>query len=230
MRLRIHPSERVQTLIVGGGQAGLAVGYHLARRDLPFLILDANERIGDSWRRRWDSLRLFTPARYNALPGMAFPGPARVFSTKDEVADYLATYAARFELPHSDRHPCRPAVEKRHRLHGRGGGQALRGGQRRCSDGKRPGPPDARIRRSARSRHRPAPLQRVPEPRGAPRRVGARRRSRKLRRRDCHRSRQATPHRARGQGEPVTSPFASSARPRSLSSCRCCSGSSATGW
>ena len=92
-------SERVQTLILGGGQAGLAVGYHLARRDLPFLILDANKRIGDSWRRRWDSLRLFTPARYNALPGMAFPGPARVFSTKDEVADYLAAYAARFELP-----------------------------------------------------------------------------------------------------------------------------------
>ena len=92
-------SERVQTLVLGGGQAGLAVGYHLARRDLPFLILDANERIGDSWRRRWDSLRLFTPARYNALPGMAFPGPARVFSTKDEVADYLAAYAARFELP-----------------------------------------------------------------------------------------------------------------------------------
>ena len=92
-------SERVQTLVLGGGQAGLAVGYHLARRGLPFLILDANERIGDSWRRRWDSLRLFTPARYNALPGMAFPGPARVFSTKDEVADYLAAYAARFELP-----------------------------------------------------------------------------------------------------------------------------------
>jgi putative flavoprotein involved in K+ transport len=93
-------TERVQTLVLGGGQAGLAVGYHLARRDLPFLILDASERIGDSWRRRWDSLRLFTPARYNALPGMAFPGPARVFSTKDEVADYLAEYAARFELPH----------------------------------------------------------------------------------------------------------------------------------
>jgi putative flavoprotein involved in K+ transport len=92
-------SERVETLVLGAGQAGLAVGYHLTRRDLPFLILDANERIGDSWRRRWDSLNLFTPARYNALPGMAFPGPARVFSTKDEVADYLEAYAARFELP-----------------------------------------------------------------------------------------------------------------------------------
>jgi putative flavoprotein involved in K+ transport len=91
--------ERVETLVLGGGQAGLSVGYHLAQRDLRFVILDANERIGDSWRKRWDSLRLFTPARYNALPGMAFPGPAHSFSTKDEVADYLENYAAQFELP-----------------------------------------------------------------------------------------------------------------------------------
>lgn len=66
-------SERFETVIIGGGQAGLAVGYHLARRGRPFVILDANERIGDSWRKRWDSLRVFTPARYNALPGWAFP-------------------------------------------------------------------------------------------------------------------------------------------------------------
>jgi putative flavoprotein involved in K+ transport len=92
-------AERVETLVVGGGQAGLAVGYHLAQRDLPFVILDANERIGDAWRKRWDSLRLFTPARFNALPGMSFPGPAHAFSTKDEVADYLEAYAGRFELP-----------------------------------------------------------------------------------------------------------------------------------
>jgi putative flavoprotein involved in K+ transport len=92
-------AERVETVVVGGGQAGLAVGYYLAQRDLPFVILDANERTGDSWRKRWDSLRLFTPARYNALPGMGFPGPAHVFSTKDEVADYLEAYAAEFELP-----------------------------------------------------------------------------------------------------------------------------------
>ncbi len=91
--------ERVETLVIGGGQAGLAVGYHLARRNLPFMILDANERLGDSWRKRWDSLRLFTPARYNGLPGMAFPGPAHSFSTKDEVADYLEAYAAKLELP-----------------------------------------------------------------------------------------------------------------------------------
>jgi putative flavoprotein involved in K+ transport len=95
----LRERERVDTVVVGGGQAGLSVGYHLAQRGLPFVILDANERIGDSWRRRWDSLRLFTPARYNALPGMAFPGPPDSFSTKDEVADYLEAYAATFELP-----------------------------------------------------------------------------------------------------------------------------------
>jgi putative flavoprotein involved in K+ transport len=91
--------ERVATVVVGGGQSGLAVGYHLARRDLPFVILDASERVGDAWRHRWDSLRLFTPARYNGLPGSPFPGPAHSFPTKDEVADYLETYAARFKLP-----------------------------------------------------------------------------------------------------------------------------------
>ena len=91
--------ERVQTLIIGGGQAGLSVGYHLARLGLPFLILDANQRIGDAWRRRWDSLRLFTPARYDGLVGMPFPATAHAFPTKDEMADYLETYAARFDLP-----------------------------------------------------------------------------------------------------------------------------------
>jgi cation diffusion facilitator CzcD-associated flavoprotein CzcO len=66
---RTGETERIDTVVVGGGQAGLAVGYHLARRGLPFVILDASERIGDAWRNRWDSLRLFTPARYNGLPG-----------------------------------------------------------------------------------------------------------------------------------------------------------------
>jgi putative flavoprotein involved in K+ transport len=92
-------TEHVETLVLGGGQAGLSVGYHLAQRDLPFVILDANDRIGDSWRKRWDSLRLFTPTRYNALSGMPFPGPGHSFSTKDEVADYLEAYAERFDLP-----------------------------------------------------------------------------------------------------------------------------------
>ena len=91
--------ERFDTVIIGGGQAGLATGYHLARQSLPFVILDANERIGDSWRKRWDSLRLFTPARYDGLQGWRFPAPALSFPTKDEMADYLEAYAARFELP-----------------------------------------------------------------------------------------------------------------------------------
>ena len=95
----VSDAERIETVVVGGGQAGLSVGYHLARRGLSFVILDANERIGDSWRKRWDSLRLFTPARFNGLDGMPFPGPAHSFSSKDEVADYLETYAARFRLP-----------------------------------------------------------------------------------------------------------------------------------
>jgi putative flavoprotein involved in K+ transport len=92
-------SERFETVIVGGGQAGLAVGYHLARRGRPFVILDAGRRVGDSWRGRWESLRLFSPARYNGLPGMRFPGPGWSFPTKDEMADYLEAYAERFDLP-----------------------------------------------------------------------------------------------------------------------------------
>ena len=95
----VYEPERVETVVVGGGQAGLSVGYHLARRGLPFVILDANERIGDAWRKRWDSLRVFTPARYNGLAGVPFPAPPHSFPTKDEVADYLEAYAARFELP-----------------------------------------------------------------------------------------------------------------------------------
>jgi putative flavoprotein involved in K+ transport len=92
-------SESVRTVVIGGSQAGLAVGYQLALRKLPFVILDAHERIGDAWRQRWDSLQLFTPAQYNGLPGTPFPGPAHSFPTKDEVADYLEAYATRFELP-----------------------------------------------------------------------------------------------------------------------------------
>lgn len=91
--------EHFETVIVGGGQAGLATGYHLAKRDRPFAILDASERIGDAWRSRWDSLRLISPARYSGLPGWPLPAPPRAFATKDEMADYLEAYAARFDLP-----------------------------------------------------------------------------------------------------------------------------------
>jgi putative flavoprotein involved in K+ transport len=92
-------TEHFETVIIGGGQAGLSTGYHLARRGLPFVILDANGRIGDAWRKRWDSLRLFTPARFSGLSGLRFPAPAQSFPTKDQAADYLESYASHFELP-----------------------------------------------------------------------------------------------------------------------------------
>jgi putative flavoprotein involved in K+ transport len=98
MRNQNQP-EHVGTVVVGAGQAGLSVGYYLAQRNLPFIILDASPRIGDSWRKRWDSLHLFTPARYDGLAGMPFPAPPHSFPTKDEMADYLEAYAARFNLP-----------------------------------------------------------------------------------------------------------------------------------
>ena len=91
--------ERFGTVVIGGGQAGLAVGHHLAAADADFVILTDEARIGDNWRKRWDSLRLFTPARYSGLPGMPFPAPSNHLADKDEVADYLERYAERFDLP-----------------------------------------------------------------------------------------------------------------------------------
>lgn len=92
-------TEHVETLIVGGGQAGLSTGYHLSQQGREFLILDAYPRVGDNWRCHWDSLRLYSPAGLDGLPGMEFPGPRHSFPTKDDVADYLQAYAAEFELP-----------------------------------------------------------------------------------------------------------------------------------
>jgi putative flavoprotein involved in K+ transport len=96
---RAQTSTRVNTVVIGGGQAGLSVGHHLARRGVDFLILDASARVGDTWRHRWDSLRLFTPARHAGLDGMPFPAPPFSFPTKDEMADYLEAYARKFALP-----------------------------------------------------------------------------------------------------------------------------------
>jgi putative flavoprotein involved in K+ transport len=89
----------VETAIVGAGQAGLAVGYYLKSQGRDFVILDANERVGDSWRKRWSSLRLYSPAKLAGLPGMRFPAPPYSYPSASEMADYLETYAARFELP-----------------------------------------------------------------------------------------------------------------------------------
>ena len=91
--------EHFETIVVGGGQAGLALGHHLAKRGRQFVILDGGARIGDTWRNRYDSMRLFTPARRNGLPGVPFPAPKHSFPTGQEMADYLEAYAERFELP-----------------------------------------------------------------------------------------------------------------------------------
>jgi putative flavoprotein involved in K+ transport len=91
--------ERFDVVVIGGGQAGLSTGYHLKRRGVNFVILEANARIGEQWRRRWDSLHLFTPARFSGLDGMPFPAPVHSFPSKDEFADYLEAYARKFQLP-----------------------------------------------------------------------------------------------------------------------------------
>ncbi len=89
----------VDTIVIGGGQAGLTVGHHLAHAGRDFVILDASDRVGAAWRKRWDSLLLFTPARLNGLPGSRFPASRGTFITKDQMADYLEDYAQRFNLP-----------------------------------------------------------------------------------------------------------------------------------
>ena len=85
--------------VIGGSQAGLAMAWHLARRGLRFVVLEAGPETGHTWRSRWDSLTLFTPAQHDALPGMPFPGRPDTYPTKDPVADYLQDYAAAFNLP-----------------------------------------------------------------------------------------------------------------------------------
>ena len=89
----------LDVVVIGGGQAGLSVGYHLKKRGIRFVILDGSARIGDTWRKRWDSLRLFTPAWLDSLDGLPFPAPRDYFPTKDEMGDYLELYAKHFELP-----------------------------------------------------------------------------------------------------------------------------------
>lgn len=91
--------ESLSTIVIGGGQAGLAAGYYLARQGVNFVIFDENLRTGTSWRKRWESLKLFTPSKFNGLPGAPFPKTGDYFPTKNEVADYLEGYARQFNLP-----------------------------------------------------------------------------------------------------------------------------------
>jgi putative flavoprotein involved in K+ transport len=128
-----HDSQRAATpfghdaldvLVIGAGQAGLAIGYHLQQAGLRFLIVDAATELGSSWRNRWDSLRLFTPAQYDGLPDMAFPARADTYPTRTQVADYLTAYADRFELPVLLGTPV-TRLERDHRTDERGGGDGF---------------------------------------------------------------------------------------------------------
>jgi putative flavoprotein involved in K+ transport len=92
-------SSPLDVLVIGGGQAGLALGYHLGRTGLRFQIVDIGARTGDAWRSRWDSLQLFTPARYSNLPGLPFPASPDTYPGKDDVGNYLELYATQFQLP-----------------------------------------------------------------------------------------------------------------------------------
>jgi putative flavoprotein involved in K+ transport len=98
-QIRHGRPERIDTVVIGAGQSGLAAGYHLARRGQSFVILDAYARVGDRWRNHYDSLRLYTPAKYDGLPGMAFPGDRYSWPTGAQMGDFLQSYAERFDLP-----------------------------------------------------------------------------------------------------------------------------------
>ena len=91
--------DRVDVAVIGAGQAGLAIGHFLARQGRRFVILEAADAVGTAWRNRWDSLVLFTPRRYDALPGLGFPGDPDGYPTRDEVIAYLEQYRAAFDLP-----------------------------------------------------------------------------------------------------------------------------------
>ena len=177
-------TERIDTVVIGAGQAGLSVGYHLSQRGVPFVILDANERIGDQWRRRWDSLRLFTPARFAGLDGMTFPAPPNSFPTKDEMGEFPRTLCANVQTARAIQHARGTRVASRrwvsrHRWH-----STLRSPQRRRGHGELSAPPRATVRERTRPRHRPDPFLRLPQSFAAPRRGRPRRRSGQLRRRD----------------------------------------------
>ena len=176
--------EQIETAIIGAGQAGLATAYHLQRRGRSCLVLDSNQRVGDNWRAQWDSLRLYSPAGYDGLPGLPFPGPRWSYPTKDEVADYLARYADEFELP------VRTGVRV-DRLEATPSGYALRIGADTvlaenvvvATGTLGTHPEDPRLRAGAGPGDPPTALQRVPSARSAAARAGPRRRRIPLRHR-----------------------------------------------
>ena len=157
--------KRVQVVVIGGGQAGLSVGYHLKRRGIGGVILEANARVGDTWRKRWDSLRLFTPAQYDGLDGHAVPG--RRPSVPDQGRDGGLPRGVRgaVRAARADRRPGGAALARRRPLPG--------GGRRPASVeaehvvvamASYQRPQAAGVRARARPRHRAAALARLPQP------------------------------------------------------------------
>ncbi len=139
--------EVFDVIVIGAGQAGLSVAYHLSQsNETRFVILEANARIGDSWRKRWDSLRLFTPASFDGLDGMPFPAPAGYFPTKDEMASYLEAYATRFRLPVRTGVRVERLFEREGRYVVTTGGSGARGAAGRRCHGKIPAAQASRVR------------------------------------------------------------------------------------
>ncbi|HUF07021.1 MAG TPA: FAD-dependent oxidoreductase [Candidatus Binatia bacterium] len=97
--MNVANPERHEAIVIGAGQAGLSAAHYLAKRGIDHVVLEAADRVGDQWRSRYDSLRLYSPARYDGLPGQAFPLPPNAFPTGNQMADYLESYAAHFDLP-----------------------------------------------------------------------------------------------------------------------------------
>ena len=168
-------TQYIETLIIGAGQAGLSTGYHLRRRGRPLLIVDANPRVGDNWRQQWDTLRLYTPAKYDGLPGLPFPAARWHCPQKDEVGDYLETVRAALRPARAYEHPGgtpqgaagrrvpRDGRRREDQLRQRGGGHRhLRAHAER-----------ARIRRRTRPVDPATALEPVPAARPAPTRAGA---------------------------------------------------------
>ena len=171
------------TIVIGAGQAGLAAGYHLAKRGKPFVILEADERLGGSWLHRWDSLRLFTPAMRNSLPGMKLGG-GYTFPTSAELLDYFERYAAHFDLPVRTGVRVDGLFREGGRFRVTAGTEAYDARQRHPGHRRAPDPEGAGVRLRAVPGHRPGALGRLPQPGPAQAGHRADRRRGQLRRRD----------------------------------------------
>ena len=158
-------TERIDTVVIGAGQAGLSVGYHLSQRGVPFVILDANERIGDQWRHRWDSLRLFTPGAVCRSRRHDVPGAAALLPHQGRDGEFPRTLCANVQTARAVQHARGTRVASRrwlsrHRWH-----STIRSAQRRRRHGELPAPARAAIRERTRPEHRPDPFLRLPQSR-----------------------------------------------------------------